>query len=57
MGTVAERIYLYKDDELVTLASLTKEEQDKVRHEVTVRMIENVMTAQGYKRVGEVHRR
>ena len=25
MGTVAERIYLYKDDELVTLASLTKE--------------------------------
>lgn len=54
---VAERIFLYKDDELVTFASLTEEEKQEVREEVTVRLIERVMEGQGYKRVGEVHRR
>lgn len=54
---LAERIFLYKDDELVTFASLTEEEKQEVREEVTVRLIERVMEGQGYKRVGEVHRR
>ena len=54
---VAERIFLYKDDELVTFASLTEEEKQEVREEVTVRLIERVMEGQGYKRVGGIHRR
>lgn len=54
---VAERIFLHKDDKLVTFASLTEEEKREVREEVTVRLIERVMEGQGYRRVGEVHRR
>lgn len=57
MKSVAERIFLYKDDELVTFASLTEEEKEEVREEVTIRLITSVMESQGYKRVGDVHRR
>jgi len=53
----AERIFLHRDDELVTFASLTEEEKQEVREEVTVRLIESVMEGQGYKRVGEIHRK
>lgn len=55
MKSVAERIFLYKDDELVTFASLTEEEKAEVRDEVTTRLITSIMESQGYKRIGGVH--
>lgn len=55
MKPVQERIFLYKDDELVTFASLTEEEKDRVRTEINVRAIETYMGSLGYKRVGEIH--
>lgn len=55
MKPVQERIYLYKDDKLVTFASLTEEEKDQVRTEISVRAMETYMGSLGYKRVGEIH--
>lgn len=57
MKSVAERIFLYKDDELVTFASLTDEEKSEIRDQITTRLITSVMESQGYKRVGGPHRR
>lgn len=48
MKPAAERIFLYKDDELVTFASLTEEEKKEVREEVTRRLADSLMASQGY---------
>lgn len=50
---VAERIFLYKDEELVTFASLTEEEKKTVRAQVTEKLADGLMEPAGYRRVGK----
>jgi len=57
MTPVAERIFLYKDDALVTFASLTEKEKEEVRKEFMVRLSDSIMASMGYKRVGEIHKK
>lgn len=57
MTPVAERIFLYKDDELVTFASLTEEEKEEVQKEFMTRLSDRIMASMGYKRVGEIHKK
>lgn len=57
MTPVAERIFLYKDDKLVTFASLTEEEREEVQKECMTRMSDRIMASKGYKRVGEIHKK
>lgn len=52
MKPAEERIFLYKDDELVTFASLTDQEKKEVKEEVTTRLADSLMASQGYVRVG-----
>lgn len=57
MTPVAERIFLYKDGELVTFASLTEEEKEEVQKEVMTRISDRIMASKGYKRIGEIHKK
>lgn len=50
MRPVAERIFLYKDDRLVSFASLTKKEKEHVKNEVSNRLTDSLMASQGYTR-------
>lgn len=57
MTPAAERIFLYKNDELVTFASLTEEEKNEVRKECMTKLSDRIMASKGYKRVGEIHKK
>ena len=57
MTPAAERRFLYKNDELVTFASLTEEEKNEVRKECMTRLSDRIMASKGYKRVGEIHKK
>ena len=57
MTPATERIFLYKNDELVTFASLTEEEKNEVRKECMTRLSDRIMASKGYKRVGEIHKK
>ena len=50
---VEERIFLYKDEELVTFGSLTEEEKKAVRVQVTEKLADGIMESKGYRRVGK----
>lgn len=50
---VEERIFLYKDKELVTFGSLTEEEKKAVRAQVTEKLADGIMESKGYRRVGK----
>lgn len=50
---VEERIFLYKDEELVTFGSLTEEEKKMVRAQVTEKLADGIMESKGYRRVGK----